>query len=94
MFDPLKIKSVLEFLVPTSITNVRAFLGLISFYWNYNKGYAKIVTWACLAQTRKDINFRWVPICQSAFETSKKVLVETPILYQLDFKKTFVLDVD
>jgi hypothetical protein len=94
MFDPLKIKAVLEFFVPTLITNVHAFLRLINFYWNYNKGYANIVTWACLAQTRKDIDFKWVPICQSAFETSKKVLVEAPILYRLDFNKTFVLDVD
>lgn len=81
MFDPLKIKAVLEFHVPMLITNVRAFLGLIGYYWNYIKGYAKIVTWACLAQKKKDVDFKWVPICQGAFETSKQVLVETTILY-------------
>lgn len=41
MFDPLKIKAVVEFSIPVSITNVCAFFGLIKYYKNYIKGYAK-----------------------------------------------------
>jgi hypothetical protein len=43
MFNPLKIRVVLEFLVFMSVTNVRAFFGLIGYYRNYIKGYVKIV---------------------------------------------------
>jgi hypothetical protein len=44
MFGLLKIRAMLEFLVPTLVTNVHAFLGLTGYYQNYIKGYAKIVT--------------------------------------------------
>jgi hypothetical protein len=42
MLDLLKIKVMVEFLVPTLVTNVYAFLGLIGYYQNYIKGYVKI----------------------------------------------------
>jgi len=44
MLNLLKIRALLKFHVPMSITNVCAFLGLIGYYQNYIKGYAKIVT--------------------------------------------------
>jgi hypothetical protein len=87
MPNPLKIRAVVEFHVPMSITNVCAFLGLTNCCQNYIKGYAKIV-YPLFALTRKDVNFRWVPIYQGVFETLKKALVEVVIFYRPDFNKT------
>jgi hypothetical protein len=41
--DQWKVKGIIEFLVPTFVTNVKAFLGLTSYYKNYVKGYSCIV---------------------------------------------------
>jgi hypothetical protein len=72
MLDLLKIKVVLEFPVPTSITNVRAFLGLIGYNQNYIKGYAKIVTQACLVQTRKDVELGGFPSTKVPLKQQRK----------------------
>jgi hypothetical protein len=59
--DPRKI--VMEnFHVPKTITNVRAFLGLIGYYRTFILGYAKIVE-PLFGLTKKDCKFVWTPIC-------------------------------
>jgi hypothetical protein len=78
---------VVEFLVLIFITNVCAFFGLIKYYKNYMKGYAKIA-FPLFELTKKDANFRWVLVCQGVFETLKWHY------WRLDFNKVFVLDVD
>ncbi len=65
--DPKKVKVVLEFFTPRSITNVRAFLGLINHYNNYVKEYARIVI-PLFELTKWDIPFHWSLDCQKAFE--------------------------
>jgi hypothetical protein len=75
MFDLLKIKVVDEFSVLVSITNVCAFFGLIKYYKNYIKGYAKFA-FPLFELTKKDANFRWVFVCQGVFETLTMALVE------------------
>jgi hypothetical protein len=80
MFNLWKIRAVVEFPIPTLITNVHAFLRLIGCYRNYIKGYAKIVA-PLFELMKKDVGFKWIPICQGTFETLKRALVEAPILY-------------
>jgi len=41
--DPKKVHVVKDFPIPRTITNVRTFLGLTSYYRNFVSGYAKIV---------------------------------------------------
>ncbi len=93
MIDPLKIKAMVEFLMPTLVTNVYAFLGLNSYYQNHIKGYVKIDV-PLFELTEKDVHFQWVFIYQGTFETLKRVLMETPILFWPDFNKAFILNVD
>ena len=40
--DPKKIKAILQWPVPLTVTDVRSFLGLTNYYWRFLKGYAKI----------------------------------------------------
>ena len=56
--DPEKIKSVKNFPPPTSVTDIRYFLGLCSYYRRFIKDFSKIA--APLSQlTHKDVSFHW-----------------------------------
>jgi hypothetical protein len=82
---------VIEFPIPIIVINVRTFLGLTKYYWNYVKGYSHIAI-TLLDITKKDITFVWMPHCQHAFNMLKDALVKVPIWIRLDFTKPFVLD--
>jgi hypothetical protein len=43
--------------------------------FKYIKGHAKFVA-PLFELTKKDIGFKWIPICQDAFETLKGALVK------------------
>jgi len=88
-----KIKVVLHFPQPKTITNVRSFLGLTGYYRNYVRSYSRLAA-PLFELTRKDVNFVWDMGCQQAFHELKAALVDAPILTQPDFKRTFCLDVD
>jgi hypothetical protein len=91
--DPKKIVVVQQFPTPKIAMNVRAFLGLTRYYRRFIVGYAKI-TEQLFALTKKDYKFLWMPICDIAFTTLKRRLVEAPVLVRADFNKPFILDVD
>jgi hypothetical protein len=91
--DPKNIKVIIDFPISTSITNVRALLGLIRYYQNYVRGYFWIAM-PLFDLTKKDIVFKWNHNYQDAFDLLKTTLVSTPILIRLNFSRTLILDVD
>jgi len=60
--DPGKIDVVWRFPVPTTVTNVRSFLGLTGYYRKYIKGYSKVAG-LLFELTKKDVVFVWNPGC-------------------------------
>jgi hypothetical protein len=72
---------------------VWAFLGLIGYYKNFVRGYAKIVV-PLFDLTRMDQSFLSTPIYQKAFDTLKLRLIEAPILVRPNFERPFILNVD
>jgi hypothetical protein len=44
--------------------------------------------------TKRDVDFVWDVGYQQAFQALKATLVDAPVLIQLDFKRTFCLDVN
>jgi hypothetical protein len=91
--DPKKIDAVLCFPKPTTITNVRSFLGLTGYYHKYIRGYSRLAG-PLFELTKKDVAFIWNQGCQQAFDSLKRALIDAPILVRLDFKRPFCLDVD
>ena len=71
--NPEREKAVRDFPVPTSLKDVRAFVGLASYYRRFIKGFAQIAhPLHCL--TRKGALFNWTEQCQGAFDQLKQRL--------------------
>ncbi|KAK8951321.1 hypothetical protein KSP39_PZI003114 [Platanthera zijinensis] len=77
--DPTKIESILNWSQPTSVTEVRSFLGLAGYYRRFVKDFSKI-SLPLTQLTRKNISFQWSVDCQSAFDILKEKLTTAPIL--------------
>jgi len=91
--DPKKIDAILRFPEPTTVSNVRSFLGLIGYYRKYVRRYARLAG-PLFELTKKEVAFIWNQGCQHAFDSLKRALVDAPILIRPDFKRPFCLDVD
>jgi len=91
--DPSKVDAVRGFPAPTTVTNVRSFLGLTGYYRKYIKGYSKLVG-PLFELTKKDVVFVWNQDCQRAFANLKEALMGAPILVRPNFKEPFCLDLD
>ncbi|GBG58742.1 hypothetical protein CBR_g142 [Chara braunii] len=88
--DSRKVAAVREAPVPTSLTQVRAFLGLASYYRRFIKGFAEIAR-PLTNLLRKDQPLSWDAECQQAFATLKDALATAPILIRPDLSKQFIL---
>ncbi|GBG76808.1 hypothetical protein CBR_g23023 [Chara braunii] len=91
--DSRKVTTVKEAPVPTSLTQVQAFLGLASYYRRFIKGFAAIAR-PLTNLLRKDQPLSWDAECERAFATLKDALATTPILILPDPAKQFILITD
>ena len=86
--DPTKIKTVVKWERPQTVTEVRSFLGLASYYKRFVEGFSKMVS-PLTQLTRKDQPFSLTGECEVCFEDMKKRLTIAPILAIPDTAKTF-----
>ena len=91
--DPEKTKAVSEWPVPTSFTEVRAFVGLTGYYRRFVRDFAKIAA-PLHALTAKGNRFRWTVEAQRAFDELKQALTSPPILAMPRDDGDFILDTD
>ena len=91
--DPLKVKAVTDWPVPSNVAEVRSFVGLCTYYRRFVRDFAK--TAAPLHQlTRKGARFCWDAECQSAFEHLKEALTTAPVLPYPDPELPYIVDCD
>ncbi|WVZ80525.1 hypothetical protein U9M48_027994 [Paspalum notatum var. saurae] len=91
--DETKIDAIRSWPTPTTITQVRSFLGLAGFYWRFVKDFSTIA--APLNElTKKGVTFHWGTTQEKAFNTLKDKLTHAPLLQLLNFGKTFELECD
>ena len=91
--NPERVRAVTDFPVPTSVTQVRQFIGLTSYYRRFIESFAKIAA-PLHNLTRKDVEFEWTKDCQTALETLKGKLVAAPVLAYPNFDIDFTLETD
>lgn len=90
--DPSKLSIIQNWPSPTSITQLRSFLGLTGYYRRFIKEYG--VIYRPLYDALKKDSFQWSPQQQSAFLQLKKAILSPPVLALPDFTKPFVLETD
>ena len=91
--DPSKISEVTEWPVPGKLREVRAFLGLCSYYRKFVKDFSSLAA-PLFALTKKGHAFVWTEECQEAFDRLKTLLTTAPILTLPKDDMTYVLDCD
>jgi hypothetical protein len=77
--DPEKVKAVVEWIRPTSVFEIRSFLGLASYYRRFIEGFSKL-SGPLIALTRKNACFVWMDECEQCFQELKRRLVTTLVL--------------
>ena len=91
--DPKKITAVMQLSAPTSVREVRSFLGLAGYYRRFIDAFAAVA--APLYQlTKKGTPFVWEASHQAAFDSLKNRLCSAPILSYPRRDRDFVLDCD
>uniref|UniRef100_A0A8C6L5C7 Gypsy retrotransposon integrase-like protein 1 n=1 Tax=Nothobranchius furzeri TaxID=105023 RepID=A0A8C6L5C7_NOTFU len=91
--DPENIKCMCEWPVPTASSQVRAFLGLCSYYRRFVHSYA-FIAHPLHRLTQKDVAFEWTDECSAAFQTLKDALTSAPIMAFPNFYQPFILSTD
>ncbi|XP_022564277.2 uncharacterized protein LOC106373000 [Brassica napus] len=77
--DPEKIAAIKEWPHPTSVTEIRSFLGLAGYYRKFFQGFASISK-PLTRLTGKGIAYEWSIETEKAFEKLKEALTTAPIL--------------
>ncbi|XP_026399605.1 uncharacterized protein LOC113295486 [Papaver somniferum] len=90
--DPLKIDNMTRSPTPTTIKDLRGFLGLTGYYRKFIKNYGLIEK--PLTNLLKKNNFHWNISAQVAFEELKKAVTSAPVLVLPDFSKPFEISTD
>ena len=91
--NPDHVAAVHDYLTPTSVKEVRQFLGLASYYRWFVKIFARIGQ-PLHNLTQKGAAFIWSPECEEAFIQLKRRLIESPILMYPNFDQDFTLETD
>jgi hypothetical protein len=86
--DPSKVKDILEWKPPTTVHQVRSFLGLAGYYRRFILDFSNIVK-PITSLLKNNTKFNWSSRCNEAFEQLKVLLTTAPILGQPDIEKPF-----
>jgi hypothetical protein len=86
--DPSKVQEVLDWKAPTSVIDVRSFLGLAGYYHRFIPYFSKMAK-PMTKLLQKDGKFVWTLECEAAFRTLWTLLTTAPILAQPDIEKHF-----
>ena len=87
-----KVEAVQRWPVPETKKQVRAFLGLMGYYWRFIPQYASIAApLTDLTKKFAPVNVCWTEECNRAL---KSLLCSSPILYSPDLGREFVLQTD
>ena len=86
--DPSKVNDILEWKPPTTVHQVRSFLGLAGYYRRFIPDFSKLVK-LITSLLKNDIKFNWSSKCNEAFEQLKTLLTTAPVLAQPDITKPF-----
>ena len=86
--DPSKVQDVLDWEAPTSVPEIRSFLGLAGYYRRFIPEFSRIAK-PMTELLKQGVKFYWSIQCEEAFQKLKTLLTSAPILAQPDTTKPF-----
>ena len=86
--DPTKVQEVMDWESPTSIHQIRSFLGLARYYRRFIPDFSRIAK-PMMELLKKGVKFVWNDKCDEAFQTLKAQLTTAPVLATPDNTKHF-----
>ena len=86
--DPSKVRDVLKWEPPQTVSEIRSFLGLAGYYRRFIEGFSKIVK-PLTSLLEKGKEFVWSDECQASFEELRRRLTTAPVLAMPDIHKSF-----
>ena len=91
--DPAKVAGVHNWPTPTTVKQVRSFLGFCNFYRAFIRGSSHLAK-PLNNLTKKDIPWTWGEEQQIAFDTLQERITSDLVLIQPDLTKQFKIEVD
>ena len=64
--DPTKVVTVTKWVAPTSVGEIRSFLGLAGYYRRFIENFSKIAK-PMMELLKKDTKFNWTEDCKASF---------------------------
>jgi hypothetical protein len=86
--DHAKVREIVGWKIPSSVTEIRRFLGLTGYYRRFIEGFSKILK-PMTSLLEKGGEFKWTHECQESFNQLKFRLMSPPVLVMLDLQKGF-----
>ena len=91
--DSGKLKGIQDWPTPTTVKQVRAFLGFGNFCRRFIWHFSELAR-PLNDLLKKDQRFEWTDDCQKAFDKLKKQFMEEPVLMMPDHTRPFQIETD
>ena len=88
-----KVSTITEWLTLVNIKDIQSFLSFANFYWRFIYGYSKLA-FPLTHLIKKDVSFKWITECQSAFNALKKAFTSDVILHHYNSDLKIVVKTD
>jgi hypothetical protein len=88
LVDPAKVKEIVVWSVPTTVTEIRSILGLAGYYRRFIEGFSKIAK-PMISLLEMGREFKWDEKCQDSFDQLKKRMMSPSVLVMPDLQKGF-----
>ena len=82
-----KLQAIKDFPIPKTKKQVRSFLGIAGYY-------RRFIPLTDLTKKSEPDRLLWMTKCSHAFEQLKQMLISTPVIWNPDFRRPFVLQTD
>ena len=86
--DPTKVDTGTKREAPTTVGEIRSFLGLAGYYRRFIENFSKIAK-PMTKLLNKDTKFIWTEQCEASFQELKKRLVTSPVSILPDQTKDY-----